>query len=143
MKPSSMKRYSEKHQRLLHVNALVETISKYGRRFFYCEKKQRIAEFSLAPSGHIYFNDDYTGESIYVAYQGRWRGFSHGGTMKDLVKAMAEYIRTGKQLSIGWIGPERFDDSNIWGYAQDEIAKCRAEALTNPAIKPLTAPEAS
>ncbi len=142
MKPRAMKRYEEKFQRMLHANALIETISKYGRRFFYFDKKDRVAHFSLAPSGHIYFWDDYTGKDIYTAYSGRWNGFSHGGTLRSLVEAMSHYIRTGKPLDIGWIGPERMriTDGNIWGYSQDEMAKCRAEALLNPAIKPAEAP---
>lgn len=127
----------EKHARLRHVNDLIFTISKYGRRFFYCDKFDREAGMSISEHGHIYFHDDYTGKAIYVAYRHHWSGFSHGGTLKELVKAMAHYIRTGDQLSIGWIGPERrnITDGNIWGYAPDEMEKCRTEAMRNPAIK--------
>jgi hypothetical protein len=126
---------AKKTDRLAHVNDLIKTISDYGRRFFYNKERDRVARMLIGPKGHLYFQDDYTGKAIYVAYQGRWSGFSHGGTLKTLVEALANYVRTGQQLSIGWIGPERFDDSNIWGYAEDEMAKCRAAALTNPAIK--------
>lgn len=129
---------AEKAQRLQHANALLETISKYGRRFFFNEKNNVVAKFAIGGDNHIYFIDDYTLKAVYTAYRGRWRGFSHGGTLRQLVEALSYYIKTGQRLSIDWIGPERFDQSNIWGYSEDQIAKCRSEALLNPAIKPVT-----
>lgn len=133
VKPTSL---AEKHQRALHINDLIETISKYGRRFFYNSKFDRIAGMAVNQRGQIFFFDDYTGKAIYVAYSGRWRGFSHGGTMRDLVLRFADYIRTGKQLGIWFIGPERIrlTDGNIWGYSAEEMGKCRSEALLNPAV---------
>lgn len=125
----------EKLARLEHVNALIETISKYGRRFFYNEKNNCVASMMVSKTGHIWFQDDYTRKMVYVAYTGRWRGFSHGGTLKALIERLAEYVRYGKKIEVDWIGPERFDDSNIWGYSQEQMALCRAEALLNPIIK--------
>lgn len=125
----------EKTNRLEHVNALIKTISTYGRRFFYNKRFDRVAHMLIGPKGHLYFVDDYSGKPIYVAYNGHWDGWSHGGTLRDLVKELASYIRTGKQLSRHWIGPERFDDSNIWGYAEDEMIKCRAEAFLSPVLR--------
>lgn len=126
-----------KQQRLDEVNRLIKIISTYGRRFFYCQSKDRVAHMSLGPRGHIYFHDDYTGKAIYTAYRHRWSGFSHGGTMRDLVCALSEYIRSGKQLSMHWIGPERHNltDGNIWGYAADQMELCRAEAMKTSVIK--------
>lgn len=127
---------AEKAERLVHVNALIKTISDHGRRFFYNEKDDRVARMLIGAKGHLYFVDDYSCTLIYVAYQGRWKGFSHGGTLKSLVERLADYVRKGDRLPIDWIGPERFNQSNIWGYAADAMAKCRAEALLNPAVKP-------
>lgn len=129
---------AQKAERLVHVNALIKTISDYGRRFFYSEKNNVVAKLSIWRDGHIYFIDDYTLKAVYTAYHGRWSGFSHGGTLRSLIEALANYVRTGNRLSIDWIGPERMciTDGNIWGYAPDEIAKCRAEALNNPAVLP-------
>ena len=124
----------KKMMRVNHVNALIATISDHGRRFFYNAGRDQRAKMMLSRTGHIYFQDDYSGKLIYVAYQGRWRGFSHGGTLKNLVERLADYIRTGDPLSIDWIGPERFDQSNIWGYSQESMAKCRAAAQLSPAI---------
>lgn len=127
---------AEKVARIEHVNALIKTISTYGRRFFYNANNNAVAEMVIGLDNHIYFIDDYTMKAVYVAYNGRWRGFSHGGTLRDLIRELAHYIRTGEQLSIDWIGPERIriTDGNIWGYASDEMNKCRAEALKNPAV---------
>lgn len=55
-----------------------------------------------------------------TTWGGRWKGFSHGGTLKALAERFRDYICEGKQMPIGWLGPERFDDSNIWGY--DEVS---------------------
>ncbi|WP_323142772.1 hypothetical protein [Massilia phyllosphaerae] len=130
-----MKRAEQKAARVAEVNKLLKSISNFGRRFFYSKQHDRVASMMIGKTGHVYFVDDYSGKPIYTAYQGHWRGFSHGGTLKSLVQALAEYIRTGKQLSMDWIGPERFDQSNIWGYAADEMAKCRAEVALSPVIK--------
>jgi len=120
----------QKITRLEQVNALITVISTYGRRFFYDKGSNRVAQMVIGKGGHLYLIDDYTGKSIYIAYNGHWGGFSHGGTLRDLVKAMAHYVQTGEQLMMHWIGPKRYSDgSNIWGYAADEMEKCRAAAL--------------
>jgi len=120
---------TDKQSRLVEANALVAAISKHGRRFFYNKEHQRIAQFEIGSGGHIFFIDDYSAKRIYVADNGRWRGFSHGGTLRNLVKAIAGYIRNGDKLSIDWIGPERFDASNIWGYEESAMVATRSEAL--------------
>ena len=130
-----MKPLEQKAVRVAEVNQLIKTISDYGRRFFYDKRADRVAHMAIAKTGHLYFVDDYSGKMIYIAYQGRWDGFSHGDTLKTLVERLADYVRTGRRLSMDWIGPERFDQSNIWGYAEDEMTKCRAEAAKSPAIK--------
>lgn len=134
---------SAKAARVIEANKLIKIISSYGRRFFYSERDDRVAHMTIDQRGHIYFHDDYNGKAIYTAYTGRWSGFSHGGTLKELVCAMADYIRTGEQIHIDWIGPERIriTDGNIWGYAPDEMAKCRADALSCGAIRPLATGE--
>lgn len=126
---------AKKAERVEHANALIKTISDHGRRFFYNEKHDRVAHMSIGPRGHIYFHDDYTGKAIYTSYPYHWDGFSHGGTLRDLVCQLAEYVRIGAQINIFWIGPERLMGGNIWGYAPDEMEKCRAEALKSPVIK--------
>lgn len=121
---------NEKIARLEQVNELIKVISSYGRRFFYDEASGRIAYMTMGKGGHLYFVDDYSLKLIYVAYSGRWSGFSHGGTLRNLIEAFSHYIRSGECLPLGLIGPQRMDNqSNIWGYSNAEMEKCRQEAL--------------
>lgn len=128
-----------KQDRLNHANQLVQVIAKHGRRFFYSAEKNRTAEFKLDERGRVWFVDDYTGKTIFTHQCGlhsRWRGFTHGGTLRALVEAIRDYIMHGEKLSIGWLGPERsFTNGNIWGYEPDQMAACRAEALMLPIIE--------
>lgn len=129
----------ERRERLEEANGLIKIISDYGRRFFYNQQRGSVARFCTNARGQIYFVDDYSGKAIYVAYKGRWQGFTHGGTLRNLVEALSYYIRTGHRLSIDWIGPERrrITDGNIWGYEPGEMARCREAALKTKAIRPL------
>ena len=68
----------------------------------------------------------YSGKRIFThetVRGGKWWGFSHGGTLKDLVKEFRDYICTGESLHLGHLGPERFNDSNIWGLLQGRHAR--------------------
>lgn len=132
-----MNRLQQKVERLEQVNALVTVISTYGRRFFYNATNDRIAQMVIGKGGHLYWVDDYTRKPIYIAREDHWRYFSHGGTLRDLVKRLAQYVRDGKPLPLDWIGPKRNSDgSNIWGYAAEEMEKCRAAALGTGVIAP-------
>lgn len=132
---------ADKLKRLEEANMLIKIISSYGRRFFYCHSTDCVAHMSIGPRGHIYFHDNYTRKAIYTAYPHRWSGFSHGGTMRDLVVALAEYVRNGAKLSMHWIGPDRrgMTDGNIWGYEAGQMELCRAEAAKTAVIKPQAA----
>ncbi|WP_223483619.1 hypothetical protein [Pseudomonas sp. A-RE-19] len=66
----------------------------------------------------------------------RWRGFTHGGTLRRLVEEFRDYIRTGTPLSPFYLGPERsFDKSNIWGYDQAGMQAVREQAGTLPVFR--------
>lgn len=123
---------TKKRARIEHANKLIKIISEHGRRFFYCKSTDRTAHFSMI-NGRVYLNDDHTGKAIHVRQDVPWKGFSHGGTLKALIEAIAHYIRTGNRLGIGWIGPERtFTDGNIWGYPKEAIESVRMLALGLP-----------
>lgn len=118
-----------------HANELINLIAAHGRRFFYCKSTGKTAHFSLIKN-RVYFNDDYTGKAIMIRQTKDWKGFSHGGTLRALIEKIAEYIRTGNQIYIGWIGPETsFTNGNIWGYTEEEMTKTRTEALKLSIIK--------
>lgn len=71
-----------------------------------------------------------------AGWGGRSRGFSHGGTLKDLIRAFRDYICTGEQVRPGYLGPERFNDSNIWGYDEEGMRAVREQAGVLPVFSP-------
>lgn len=126
----------EKKARLQHANDLVNIISQHGRRFFWNERHQRVASLELDARGRVWFIDDYTGQRIYThraGFRSRWRGFSHGGTLRCLVEALRDYIGKGVPLHPEYIAPERMTPgSNIWGYSTEGAALVREAAHKLP-----------
>lgn len=120
-----------KTERLSHANELVRVISKHGRRFFYSAKSDTTARLELDARGRVWWIDDYRGARIYVAYPGRWRGFSHGGTMRALVEALRDYIQRGEPLHPEYIAPA-MSYGDMWGYGAEAAAAVRAEAHQLP-----------
>ncbi len=122
-------------ERVEHANALIKVIASHGRKFF--EHQGEIATMELDKNGKVWFVDECTKCRIYTHYSGRWRGFNHGGTLRDLVCAMRDYITKGKQLPIAWIAPIRFNPENgdIWGYGQEAAASLREAVARLPIIK--------
>ena len=125
-----------KQDRLAKANELIETIAGCGRHFFL--GKDRTACLELDRRGRVWFVDDYTKRRIYTHYAGRWRGFSHGGTLKDFIGSLRDYVVKGRQISIFY-----FVDSqpglypHHWGYGKD------VSILQNKAIELGIAPEVS
>lgn len=116
-----------KRERIEDANYLILQVSIFGRRFFYNDRHNRVARFDLTIDGKLWFRDDYTGRRVYVAYRGRWKHFSHGGTMRALVEALANYIRTGQRISPRYFGPwpEIVCDGDLWGYGTETMAMLR------------------
>jgi hypothetical protein len=123
-----------KAERLGHANALIEVISRHGRRFFRNRESGAIARLELDARGRVWLIDEYRGARVYVAYRGRWRGFSHGGTLQNLVESLHHYIQRGDLLHPEYIAPTRMDPKNgdIWGYGFEAAATVRAEAHALP-----------
>ncbi|WP_205403040.1 MULTISPECIES: hypothetical protein [unclassified Shewanella] len=122
-------------ERVEHANALIKVISEHGRKFF--EHNGVIATFELDKNGKVWFVDEYTKVRIYTHLGRKWHGFSHGGTLRDLVCAIRDYIYKGIQLDIDWIAPSRRnpDNGDIWGYGKEAAAAVRAAAAQLPIIK--------
>lgn len=121
-------------ERMKHANELVQIMARHGRRFFYNRTHDRVAHFDFDARGRVLFHDDYTGKAIYTPKKDCWKGmgFSHGGTLQDLVRRVAQYIQHGELLGRWVIGPPRMNGSNIWGYEQQAMEACRAEAYALP-----------
>ncbi len=99
----------------------------------------RYASMEVDHRGKVWIIDDYSGKRVFThetVWGGRWRGFSHGGTLRSLVEAFRDYICTGEPLNRGYLGPERFDDSNIWGYDEAGMKAVREQAGALPVFLP-------
>ena len=118
-----------KRQRLERANQFLTAIASCGRQFF--RTGERIARFEVRYTGRIWFCDDRSGKWVYVHYRGRWRGFSHGGSLRRLIDRLAAYIQHGA-FAAGDLGPwpEWYSDGDPWGYGADmEIVRRRAAEL--------------
>jgi hypothetical protein len=109
-----------KLHRLVIANKFIKIISRHGRRFFYSKTTRYTAQFEIDwKTGHIYFRDSYNMKKIYTHYRGRWLQFSQGGTMRNLVIDLSEYIQGKRSLPLHHLGPwntEYISDGDLWGY---------------------------
>lgn len=134
---------AQKHQRAEHVNQVIKIIADHGRRFFYSQSVDRYASMEVDQRGMVWYIDNYTGKRIFThetVWGGKWRGFSHGGTLKDLIKKFRDYIRTGEPLHPGYLGPERFNDTNVWGYDEEGMRAVREHAGGLPVFRQPASP---
>lgn len=124
-----------KQDRVDACNRLLAEIGKVGRGFFQTNVPRAgdgQAKFELR-RGHVYFVDDYSGKAIYTAHtRDDWRGFSHGGTLRDLVIALSRFIRTGSTIAPSYFGPwpAWYCGGDLWGYGSDMV-KVRRAAVNN------------
>ncbi|WP_259544842.1 hypothetical protein [Shewanella baltica] len=121
-------------ERVEHANALIKVLSEHGRKFF--EHKGALATLELDKNGKVWVIDECSKARVYTHYRGQWSGFNHGGTLRDLVCAMRDYITKGTLIPIGWIAPNRSNPENgdIWGYGKEAAAAVRAAAAQLPII---------
>jgi hypothetical protein len=127
-----------KRQRVEHVNQAIRIIGAHGRRFFFNQIADRYASMEVDHRGKVWFIDDYSARRIFTHetnWGGRWRGFSHGGTLRAVVEAFRDYIRSGEPAHPGYLGPERFNGSNIWGYDEEGMKAVREQAGALPVFR--------
>lgn len=122
---------NDKQERAEKINQLIKTIADCGRRFFYTKSQETYASIEVDHRGKIWFIDDYTRKRIYTHYRNTWKGFSHGGTLRDLVIAFREFISKAKPLPKFAFGPwpDHFCDGDLWGYGED-MKKVRDKAMS-------------
>lgn len=121
-----------KHERLRKANRLLGAIATCGRHFFSNPSSYSISQLELDGRNLLWFRDAYTNKRIYTAYKGRWRHFSQGGTMRDLVLALCRFVRTGQKLHPRTFGPwpQEICDGDLWGYGKDmEVVRRSAREL--------------
>lgn len=127
------KALAAKKVRAAEVNQAICIIANHGRRFFFSTSSQRYASMEVDARGRVWFIDDYSGKRIYThptKWGNKWRGFTHGGTLRALVEAFRDYICTGQPLNPFYLGPERNNLSlgNIWGYEPEAMLAVREQA---------------
>ena len=123
------------------ANEIIRIISQHGRRFFSLsaerreplpESEDRISRFELDARGRIWFIDKWSQRKIYTAYRYRWRHFSEGGTLRELVNSLRDYIRTGEGLGVLSLRlgpfPEWLCGGDPWGYGAD-MGTMRAKVI--------------
>jgi hypothetical protein len=135
-----MKALAAKKARVAEVNQVIGIIASHGRRFFFSQSSQRYASMEVDERGKVWFIDDYSGKRIYThptTWGSKWRGFTHGGTLRALVEAFRDYICTGKPLDPFYLGPERNNLSlgNIWGYEPEAMLAVREQACALPVFQ--------
>jgi acylphosphatase len=130
-----------KQQRLERVNRFVAIIANCGRKFF--RTNDYVSEFVLIGADEkLVFIDNYTRTPIAVAQTGRWSGFSHGSTLKDLVISLGGYIETGEspRLNLGNLA------NDPWRYGKDMNSVCVAASIiglqSHSAVSSLSSKEA-
>lgn len=108
-----------KKNRLDKANELLRIIATCGQKFF--AHKGRVSRFEFDQRGRVWFVDSYNEARIYTHYtQGRWRGFSQGGTLRDVVIRLRDFI-TKDQPAGATFGPwpEWYSQGDPWGYGAD------------------------
>jgi hypothetical protein len=127
-----------KQERLEHANQLIQVIARHGRRFFFDDTTNTTARLELDQRGKVWFHDHYSKARVYThpaTFGNGWHGFTHGGTMRNLVEAMRDYIQHGRQIPVFWLGFQRQSDkSNIWGYEDEAMSAVRMEGSALPII---------
>lgn len=121
--------HTEKLSRVAIANKAIEVIASHGRKFFSLAaegrqaEENRISRFELHDNGRLWFIDRYSQKSIYVMWRrGQWRHFSEGGTLRDLVCGMADWIvGRAENFPVNRLGPwpQWVCNGDLWGYGAE------------------------
>jgi hypothetical protein len=143
--PEKKAHIKEKQERIDHANELIKLIASHGRNFFLHVDREtkisRYARFEFNSGNRLWFIDDYTQSYVYP-YDTQFsyafnKGFSHGGTLRNLCVMMREYIIKGEKIDIFYIAPNRGElDGNhdMWGYGPEACKALRAACENLPII---------
>ena len=116
--------------RIIAANEFIRVIANCGRRFFHNTGAGHDAYLTLnAGRNIVWLFDDYTGKRINIAKEGRWEGFSHGGTLKSLLQSIGRHVLCGSMMRYGYFQPLMANGfENPWGYG-DDILTVRDEGV--------------
>lgn len=124
-------------QRMVEANEFIQVIAGCGRQFFRNQGAGHDGHLTMnARNTIVWFHDDYTGARINTSKEGRWEGFSHGGTLKWLVSALGKHVLTGSTMRYGYFQPTMDNGfENPWGY-DDDILLVRDAGVRLGLIRP-------
>ncbi len=120
---------SERRERARKANALLQVIASVGRGFF--GHQGRVSRLEVDERGRVWLIDKYTLRRIFTHRRGeRWRGFSEGGTLRDVVERLVGFVVTGKPITAMILGPwpDRYCGGEMWGYGKENMAFLRKAA---------------
>lgn len=118
---------SSKSERLAIANEFLVVIAGCGREFF--KHEDFIANFELSNHGRVFFIDYYSRKRIYTHKDGRWKGFSSGGTLKCLIVSLRRFIISGTQMNASYFQENMGNGfRNPWAYGED-IAIVKKSAI--------------
>lgn len=93
----------EKLRRAKVANRFLEIVANHGRRFFYYDGN--VSCFYICARGRVWFVDRCSRKHIYTHYEGHWKGFTNGGTLKSLCEALRDYILGRGEFPTNRLGP--------------------------------------
>lgn len=111
----------QKRDRAANANEVIAAVAMYGHQFFNHPKRYGTSYIRVDDRGRVWFVDGWTGKSVYLHYAYWQRGFSEGGTLRQLIIALKDYITTGEPISRSRLGPwpDWYCDGDPWGYGDD------------------------
>lgn len=133
----------DKQHRVRVANEVIEVIASHGRKFFSLhgdgyrtDEPDRVSRFELR-GGRLWFIDKWSQKPVYVAYKGRWRHFSEGGTLQSLIENMGKWIRGMGEFPEWAFGPWKpfVCGGDLWGYGDDmAVVRSKVFAILHPEI---------
>jgi hypothetical protein len=122
------KRLREEAHRLRIANDLIRMIASTGRRFF--RYKRRVGHLEVDAHGRVWFIDHYTNKRVYTHQHAGWKHFTGGGTLREVVWRLRDYVKRGTLLPNRIFGPwpTYTCGGDLWGYGNDMDAVRQAAA---------------
>lgn len=141
---------SDLNQRLSQANQAIGIAASCGRRFFHSKSDSRNGELRLAggpaivaqPADdhatpaliNVLYIDPDTGQHTLVSDHAEWSEFV-APPARRLLLAMADYVRTGRKVSLELIAPPyQTLSGNMWNYDEESAEKVRALCSVLPMI---------
>jgi len=125
-------------ERLDAANEFISVIASCGRNFFSENSDMRgdrrvsnpfVSTMEVDGRGKVWFTDYYTKKRIYTHYSGDWRGFTSGGTLRNIVQSLRDFIKRDAKMRKEYFQPDMGNGfNNPWGYGED-ILKIKESAV--------------